>query len=104
MARQLACDTLGVYKFTTMVLVNKTKREIENSIREWVRGLTRRCVSLVKFAGHDLETQGKNYLLPVDAPENMLEAEIPFKCISLDWIVSSVVPASRFLLSASVKG
>jgi hypothetical protein len=91
MARQLACDTLGVYKFTTMVLVNKTKHEIENSIREWVRGLPRRCVALVDFAGHGLETQGKNYLLPVDAPENMLEAEIAFKCISLDWIMACIL-------------
>jgi hypothetical protein len=55
MARQLACDTLGVYKFTTMVLVNNTKHELENSIREWVRGLPRRCVALVKFAGHGFE-------------------------------------------------
>ncbi len=78
MAGQLACDTLGVYKFTTMVLVNRTKQEIENSIREWARGLPRRCVALVKFAGHGLEAQGNNYLVPVDAPENMLEAEIEY--------------------------
>jgi hypothetical protein len=91
MARQLACDTLGVYKFKTMVLVNKTKQEIENSIREWARGLPRRCVALVKFAGHGLEAQGKNYLVPVDAPENMLEAEIEYKCISLDWIMACIL-------------
>ena len=46
MTRQLACDTLGVYKVKTRVLFNKTKHEIENSIREWVRGLPRRCVTI----------------------------------------------------------
>ena len=91
MARQLACDTLGVYKFTTMVLVNRTKQEIENSIREWARGLPRRCVALVMFSGHALEAQGKNYLVPVDAPENMLQADIEYKCISLDWIMACIL-------------
>ncbi len=91
MARQLACDTLGVYKFTTMVLVNKKKEEIENSVREWARGLPRRCVALVMFSGHALEAQGKNYLLPVDAPANMLDAEICYKCISLDMIMDCIL-------------
>jgi uncharacterized caspase-like protein len=91
MARQLACNTLGVYKFTTMVLVNKTKQEIENSIRQWARGLPRRCVALVMFSGHALEAQGKNYLLPVDAPANMLDAEIRYKCISLDMIMECIL-------------
>ncbi len=91
MARQLACDTLGVYKFTTKVLVNKTKREIENSIREWKIGLPRRCVALVMFSGHALEAQGKNYLVPVDAEENIPEAEIKYLCISLDWIMDCIL-------------
>jgi hypothetical protein len=91
MAHQLACDTLGVYKFTTMVLVNKKKEEIEDSIREWVRGLPRRCVALVMFSGHALEAQGKNYLLPVDAPEDMSDAEIRYKCISLDMIMDCIL-------------
>ncbi len=91
LGRQLACDTLGVYKFKTRVLFNKTKEQIENSIREWLTGLPRRCVALVMFAGHALEFQGKNYLLPVDAPENMSAAEIPYKCISLDYIMACVL-------------
>ncbi len=48
-------------------------------------------MALVEFAGHALENQGKSYLLSVDAPENMLEAEIPFKCISLDWIMVCIL-------------
>jgi hypothetical protein len=91
MARQLACDTLGVCKFKTRVLFNKTKEEIENSIRDWSRSLPRRCVALVMFAGHALEAQAKNYLVPVDAPESMSEAEIQYKCISLDYIMACIL-------------
>ena len=48
-------------------------------------------MALVGFAGHGLEQKGKNYLLPVDAPGDMLEGEVETRCVSLDWIMNLLI-------------
>ena len=64
---------------------------MEDNFREWVRGLPSRCVALVNFAGHAVEHNAENLLLPTDAPSTMLPGELLYKCVSLNLIMSCLL-------------
>ncbi len=46
-------------------------------------------VALVYFAGHGIEAQGKNWLIPVDA-ELKADLDLPYEAINLDRVLESV--------------
>ena len=87
LAHQLGCNSLGDYRFRAETELNATKERMENRIRDWVKGLPKRCVALIGFAGHGFEEKGINYFVPVDAPW-MGEEEVQYKCVSFDWIMA----------------
>ena len=74
-----------------VLMMNMAKQKMEDKIREWVRGLPSRCVALVNFAGHAVEHNAENLLLPTDAPSTMLPGELRYKCVSLNLIMSCLL-------------
>ena len=63
-----------------------------NELREALRGFTRRSegaeVSLVFYAGHGLEMNGENYLVPVDARLER-DVDVRFETVPLDEVLAS---------------
>ena len=54
--------------FQVTVLTNAGKRQMEEAIRDFTRQLhSKNSVGLFYFAGHGIEMEGSNYLIPVDA-------------------------------------
>ena len=65
-------STLGELGFTVTALENADQRQMENAIRKFGNTLrTDRAVGLFYYAGHGMQIDGENYLLPVEAnPSN----------------------------------
>jgi len=93
MARTLSCNILGDHKFATQTLLDQTKDGMERRSRDWVKRLrtVTQCVALLEFAGHGMEVNGENFLLPIDVPADMLEGEVNLKCVSLNWFMFTIL-------------
>ena len=76
-ARAVA-NTLTALGFETTLKVNAGERDIVRALRQYETKLDGGAVGLVYYAGHGVEVDGKNYLIPVDAEieyEEDLESE-----------------------------
>src|SRR5215831_11114422 len=71
-----------------------SRDSMERQIREFLRKSEAAHVALFFYAGHGLQVDGRNYLLPVDAK---LEAasDLAFATIGLDSVLESLDGASR---------
>ena len=67
------------FKVTT--LINPSQRELIKSITFFKSEITENSVSLVYFAGHGIQLDGVNFLVPRDAQISIPE-EIPYFCIN----------------------
>jgi len=60
-------ESLKAKGFDVNYLENSSKREIENAIREFTQLLRVDAIGLFYYAGHGIEVDGENYLIPVNA-------------------------------------
>ena len=58
---------LGLLGFRVLLLRNATLPDMQKKVAEFANLLTHAKVGLVYFAGHGLQSDGVNYLVPVDA-------------------------------------
>lgn len=84
-ARALA-DSLKTLGFEVALRENVRMRELVESIREFSVRARNSDVRLFFFAGHGVQSKGRNYLLPVDV-ELQSEEEIPMKSADLTELV-----------------
>jgi len=62
--------------FRTTVLENVTKLDFETGVAAFLSSLPEGSVGLFYFAGHGIQKDGRNYLLPVDAQAGSIEEVI----------------------------
>jgi uncharacterized caspase-like protein len=85
--------TLRTLGFEVIVAVDATKRDLDLAMTQFGRAATNADAALFFYAGHAIQYQGRNYLLPVDAD---LEDEVSlrFQTVSLDDVRAAVERAS----------
>lgn len=69
---RLIASKLKAVGFTTTLVLNADKFAFEDGVRRFthdIRGAGPGAVAVVFYAGHGLQHRGRNYLVPVDAPE-----------------------------------
>jgi len=69
-------DTLATLGFGVTVGQNLTRREMNKVLQTFNNSINKGDIALLFFAGHGIEIEGENYLLPVDIPDakgNQLE-------------------------------
>ena len=79
-----AFDTATCLKklgFSTILITNASQKTMEQSIFEFGKKLRSGGVGLFYYAGHGLQVNGRNYLVPVDA---IIESESDVKYESVD--------------------
>ena len=72
--------------FTVMKVTNANRRKMRTVIREFGDKIKRGGVGLFYYAGHGVQVNGRNYLVPIGA-EVQREDEVPDDCL----MVSSVL-------------
>lgn len=91
-ARKL--EALG---FDVSVLTNSSRRDMRRAIREYSENLRRSGgVGLFYYAGHGMQIQGVNYLIPTDAVMAS-EFEIPDEAVSANSVLRAVEDAGNDL-------
>ena len=92
-ARDMA-DALRQLKFKVIEKINANKKDIILSIDEFYNQLRRSDVGIFYYAGHGMQIQGTNYLIPVDAHVTS-EADIQFEAIDAGRVLGKMNDAGN---------
>jgi len=93
---RLMRDILEKKKFKVYFLANATKKEFKKAIRRFGDDLKQGGVGLFYFAGHGLQVNGFNYLVPIDADIKEKD-DVEFESISLNFILQKMKDAHNRL-------
>jgi tetratricopeptide (TPR) repeat protein len=74
--------------------VNLDHRTQERLVRDFLRKSANAKIALLYYAGHGMQVDGKNYLVPVDA-RLQAATDLPFETLDLDKILSGLDDESR---------
>jgi hypothetical protein len=78
--------TLKELGFTVIKRLNSGKAEMETAIREFTEKLPNYNIALFYYAGHGIQVDGKNYLVPVDAKLEK-PTDCKFDAIAVNFVV-----------------
>jgi uncharacterized caspase-like protein len=78
--------------FEVIPLENATKQQIKRAIRQLSQHLTPETVSLLYYAGHGIQVNGHNYLIPVDAQIDT-EPSVRLEAVDVDEILDQMTMA-----------
>jgi uncharacterized caspase-like protein len=77
---------LGRLGFDVILVENATRATMYQQLRNFRSKLTSEAVGLIFFAGHGIQVNGKNYLIPIDAAFDT-ESEVDEQSMGLDNIL-----------------
>ena len=89
-----ALERLG---FAVTRLDHAGKADMERVLQEFSEAAFHSEVAVVFYAGHGIEVDGQNYLVPVDA-RLATDRAVSFETVPLDLVLLAAEPASGFLL------
>jgi uncharacterized caspase-like protein len=81
--------TLQSLNFRVKLVRNAKQRDMEDVIRGFGRDLRPGDVGLFYFAGHGIQLEGENYLLPVDASLDSA-ADVRHKTVPMNWVLDTL--------------
>ena len=91
-----ALDAAG---FKTVLLLNASRNDMSEAVNQFVDDIAGGGEGVLFFAGHGVQINNQNYLLPVDMREPRREADIADQGVSLQGIQDKVAEAkARFTL------
>lgn len=82
--------------FSVIKRINSTKRDMKDSVREFGQRIREGGVGLFYFAGHGLQIEGRNFLVPVDAAVTK-ESEAEFECLDAGFVLAQMEEAHNRL-------
>lgn len=94
-ARDMA-DLLKGKGFDTMLVINGSQKKMEESIRKFGKKIMRGGVGLFYYAGHGMQVNGTNYLIPVGADIDA-EDEVKYESVNTNMILSKMETAGNSL-------
>ncbi len=91
---QAMAHKLRVCGFEVIEKINSDQRGMEEAIREFGMQIQRGGVGLFYYAGHGMQVQGTNYLIPVGT-EVKAEDEVKFKSVDAGMVLSKMESAGN---------
>jgi hypothetical protein len=79
-------STLKGLGFEVIKRINATRMDMENAIKEFSKKLNECNVALFYYAGHGLQVDGMNYLIPVDAVMKEKE-DCKWEAVAVNYVV-----------------
>ncbi len=87
---RLIADSAKRAGFETVTLAtNLSLAQFQRALRDFREKATGAQVAMVYYAGHGIEGEGKNWLIPVDAALNS-NLDLPYEAIDLDRVLESI--------------
>ncbi|MBQ5572358.1 MAG: caspase family protein, partial [Bacteroidales bacterium] len=94
---RLMGETLGSLGFETMVYTDLSQNEMISKIREFGNKLTEeKAVGLFFYAGHGLQVNGENYLVPITANITK-QQDVELECVNLKRVLGEMEYAQNDL-------
>ncbi len=90
-ARAMAA-TLQQTGFQVIARENATKQQMERAVGEFSRALTPGSVALFYYAGHGMQVNGRNFLVPVDA-QIASEQTVRLETLDVDVVLDQIAAA-----------
>ncbi len=88
---RLLGETLERVGFKVDMMLDLDLASMRRGVTQFGKNLRKRNgVGLFFFAGHAIEVDGVNYLLPVNTPEELREANVRFQALPVDWVVNEM--------------
>jgi tetratricopeptide (TPR) repeat protein len=81
--------------FEVIKITNADKKTIKTGIKEFSDKMKNYDVGLFFYAGHGLEIDGKNYIVPTDVTDGMQRADIEEECVSTEWLQQRMAEAGN---------
>lgn len=83
-------------EFRVTLLTNATKRQMVDAVREFGKDIKRGGVGLFYYAGHGMQIDGRNYLIPIGA-EVKSEKDVEFEGLDAGRVLSEMEDAGNRL-------
>ena len=90
-ARAMA-ERLKELGFDVAVLENATREQMGGAVTEFGKRLGPAAVALFFYAGHGIQSRGRNYLIPVDASLNV-EGDLRFQAVEVTALLEEIEQA-----------
>lgn len=87
---------MGCY-FIAHPLINATKQEIEQALRDFAQRMEEGGVNIFYYSGHGVQIDGDNYLLPVGLDEASSEVSVRYNAVPLDYVVAEMFSVAHDL-------
>ena len=75
--------------FEVTLLKNNDLRNLTNNLTAWYKTIERNDMAVFYFAGHGLELEGQNYLIPVDA-EMSSQTDVRFSTLNVNQVLGNM--------------
>jgi hypothetical protein len=89
-------DMLKSLGFDVISIENQNKKQMDERIRQFGTQLKNYDVGLFFYAGHGIEVDGVNFMLPTDVPQQMAKEDIANDCVNTDWLQQKMAAAGAF--------
>src|SRR6266446_267956 len=80
-------DTLRRFHFVVTLITDADKPTMERAVEDFTQGVAPQTAGLVFFAGHGVQIEGLNYLIPVGATFETA-SDVKYRAVLADWILS----------------
>lgn len=104
MTRKLKELDFDIFTLPNMPSTNLKLQEMDELLTSFCEKAEQYDVALFFYAGHAVQHNGVNYLLPVDVPDIKKEIDLKYKCMSMTYIMEHIdesnVPTKIFILDA----
>ncbi len=79
--------TLEDLGFDVIKITNATKSQMEKAFSEFSGKISAAKVTMIYFAGHGMQIDGVNYLMPIDAKPDMVE-QVAWQAIDINTVIN----------------
>ncbi|MBO9673876.1 MAG: caspase family protein [Sphingobacteriaceae bacterium] len=86
---------LSSLNFKVIKIKNQSKQQLETAIKKFAVQLKDYDVGLFFYAGHGMEFNGENYIIPVDA-EKLDKSDVQYRCVSTSWLQEKMAEAGAY--------
>jgi hypothetical protein len=80
-------DTIRRFHFTVTLITDADKPTMERAVEDFTQGVAPHTVGLFFFAGHGVQIEGLNYLIPLGTTFETA-SDVKYRAVSADWLLA----------------
>ena len=86
--------SLSELGFEVTLLKNNDLRNLKENLNKWYNSIEGNDIAVFYFAGHGMEVNGDNFLIPVDADMNS-ETDVVYNTLNVNQVLGNIRRLSR---------